>query len=449
MSVGVDLALVSDVRASVSTFGERYLRRIFTEQELADCYSSLDPIPRLAARFAAKEATIKALRVDGPQPNWTSMEVVRDVAGWCDEMRLRGSAADLAAKRGIGRLLVSLSHEQDAAVAVVVATKPAQVQLPAVPGAISRGCAAGPWARPLRIGFVNNMPDAAFEETYRQFAALLQSAPGPVSITCYSIRSVSRAIDVSRTADVAYVDHHEVYRDNPDVLVVTGTEPVARDLRSEPYWDDLSRLLVWAEQSVTTVLLSCLASHAAVLALDGICRQPLTLKRSGVYRQTAQPGHPLVRGLTEPVNLPHSRMNGVSRTRLLEHGYQIALQTEGVADEWTVATRERAGRLLVLLQGHPEYARTALLKEYRRDVRRYIDGARHTLPNVPDGYFDEVGTALLIAFSDRCLRGRVRADDFPYDVAAEHIAASWDQQSSQLFGNWLRDARLRAGLTVR
>jgi len=121
IAVGIDLVSVPEVRQAWHTFGERYLRRVYTSTELVDCRMSADPAPRLAARFAAKEATIKALMVEGAQPPWTSMEVWRHPLGWC-EMRLTGHAARIAEERGIGRLAVSLSHEGNLAAAVVVAT---------------------------------------------------------------------------------------------------------------------------------------------------------------------------------------------------------------------------------------------------------------------------------------------------------------------------------------
>lgn len=123
ISVGIDLVMVSDVRRSLSHFGQRYLQRLFSSREISDCLSDADPAPRLAARFAAKEATIKALKVEGHQPAWTSMEVWRHPAGWPDQMRLTGWAAHIASERGIGKLNLSLGHEADAAIAIVVATK--------------------------------------------------------------------------------------------------------------------------------------------------------------------------------------------------------------------------------------------------------------------------------------------------------------------------------------
>jgi len=120
VAVGVDLADVSEVQRSVDLFGTQYLDRIFTPGEQAQSAESSDPIPHLAARFAAKEATIKVLSVDDAIPPWTSMELKREPSG-DSTLHLTGTAAQLAQERGIDRLLVSLSHEGDMAIAMVVA----------------------------------------------------------------------------------------------------------------------------------------------------------------------------------------------------------------------------------------------------------------------------------------------------------------------------------------
>lgn len=119
--VGIDLTSTTEVRESITRFGHRYLRRVFTDHELMYCGRSADPAPHLAARFAAKEATIKALRAEGWQPPWTSMEVWAGPEGWC-RMRLHGAAEELARQRGVRSLSVSLSHEGELAAAIVVAT---------------------------------------------------------------------------------------------------------------------------------------------------------------------------------------------------------------------------------------------------------------------------------------------------------------------------------------
>ncbi len=118
--MGVDLADVSEVQKSIDHFGNHYLDRLFTPLERAQCAESSDPIPRLAARFAAKEATIKALAIEDLIPPWTSVEVRRQAAGNC-VLHLTGMAARIAGERGIDGLFVSLSHEGGMAIAAVVA----------------------------------------------------------------------------------------------------------------------------------------------------------------------------------------------------------------------------------------------------------------------------------------------------------------------------------------
>ena len=120
VAVGVDLAEVSEVQRSIDLFGTQYLDRIFTPGEQAQSAESSDPTPHLAARFAAKEATIKVLSVDDLIPPWTSMELKREPSGG-STLHLTGTAARFALEKGIDSLLVSLSHEKDMAIAVVVA----------------------------------------------------------------------------------------------------------------------------------------------------------------------------------------------------------------------------------------------------------------------------------------------------------------------------------------
>lgn len=119
--VGADVTAIDQVADSVTRFGARYLERIYTTHEIDSCVGDL-PVraASLAARFAAKEATIKVLRPVGHQPDWRSVEVRRDANGWCT-LALTGHAAALADQAGIADLAVSLTHEGDVAAAVVVA----------------------------------------------------------------------------------------------------------------------------------------------------------------------------------------------------------------------------------------------------------------------------------------------------------------------------------------
>ena len=120
MRVGIDLVQVSQIASSVERFGRRFLDRIFTERELQYCLAdSGASTMRLAARFAAKEAARKVLRVGDEGIAWRSIEVERSPDGWC-ELALHDEAGALARKEGFIAFSVSMSHEADYASAVVI-----------------------------------------------------------------------------------------------------------------------------------------------------------------------------------------------------------------------------------------------------------------------------------------------------------------------------------------
>ena len=121
VAVGVDVVAVDEVQAALAHFGDRYLRRVFTTHEIA-CSSGEGQVRarHLAARFAAKEATMKALGPSDWLPDWRSIEVRQDESGRC-ALRLSGHAAELARQAGLSDFAVSLSHEGNLAAAVVFA----------------------------------------------------------------------------------------------------------------------------------------------------------------------------------------------------------------------------------------------------------------------------------------------------------------------------------------
>jgi holo-[acyl-carrier protein] synthase len=122
LRVGTDLVSIDTVRESIASHAEHYLERVYTQREVSDCRTpqGIDA-ERLAARFAAKEATLKVLRPRDQGIPWNSIEVRRDPSGWV-ELELTGPAAALAAEGGVTELSLSIAHEGDFASAVVVAS---------------------------------------------------------------------------------------------------------------------------------------------------------------------------------------------------------------------------------------------------------------------------------------------------------------------------------------
>jgi holo-[acyl-carrier protein] synthase len=120
VGIGLDAVDLDRFRRALART-PRLAERVFTAGERADAGASADPAPRLAARFAAKEACMKALGVGLGAFSLREVEVVRDRASGRPTLRLHGTAAALAATRGVRDWRVSLTHTRLVAQAVVVA----------------------------------------------------------------------------------------------------------------------------------------------------------------------------------------------------------------------------------------------------------------------------------------------------------------------------------------
>ena len=116
ISVGVDLIEIDRIEATVKRFGERFLQRVYTKNEIDYCRGRG---PQLAARFAAKEAVMKALGTGTRGIGWREVEITRKQTGE-PSITLHGRAFTRAEKLGITRIAVSLTHSRNYAVASVV-----------------------------------------------------------------------------------------------------------------------------------------------------------------------------------------------------------------------------------------------------------------------------------------------------------------------------------------
>lgn len=118
--LGTDLSRISRFERFLLDHKHAVLQRLFTDAELAYCMGKKDPSPHLAARFAAKEAYLKALGLGLRQGlSWHDMEVVRDALG-CPSLVLTGRAAEIFKERGLNSVHLSYSHDGDYAMATVV-----------------------------------------------------------------------------------------------------------------------------------------------------------------------------------------------------------------------------------------------------------------------------------------------------------------------------------------
>lgn len=117
MGIGVDLVNIPRIRAVIDRWQERFLQRVFTEGEIAYCRARRDPVPHFAARFAAKEAGLKALGTGlrfGVR--WRELEV-RRARGEAPVLILSGRSEAIGRSRGGSRMLLALTHEGEYALA--------------------------------------------------------------------------------------------------------------------------------------------------------------------------------------------------------------------------------------------------------------------------------------------------------------------------------------------
>ena len=120
IGTGIDIIEVPRVAATIERFGRRFLDRVFTPAEIRYCDSKQNRAERYAARFAAKEAALKAIGTGWRLGvSWRDVEVGREPSGR-PTVRFSGRAGEFAARLGVKRAAVSLSHTEQQALAQVI-----------------------------------------------------------------------------------------------------------------------------------------------------------------------------------------------------------------------------------------------------------------------------------------------------------------------------------------
>ena len=308
--------------------------------------------------------------------------------------------------------------------------------------AVLSGVHCSPRAASMRrdgigIGIVNNMPDQALEATERQFIGLLAAAAERTSVRVrlFALPGVSRSEAAQRYIAGHYADIAELWNGELDGLIVTGTEPRA-PLAEEPYWPAFTRLVDWAGQNTASTMWSCLAAHAAVLHLDGIDRHAFADKCFGVFQCERIAHHRLMASSPPLIEVPHSRWNDAPERALTACGYGVLVRSPEIGADTFV---KEMGSLFVFLQGHPEYDASTLLREFRRDVGRFLRGERKDYPALPRRYFDRPTVQSLEAFRERALDNRAEElmESFPATSLRDSHVNAWRASAVRLYRNWL------------
>ncbi|MEA3278037.1 MAG: homoserine O-succinyltransferase [Pseudomonadota bacterium] len=294
--------------------------------------------------------------------------------------------------------------------------------------------------RELHIGLLNMMPDAALAATERQFFRLIgQSNPiAQFYVHPFTLEELKRSTNARDHIERYYETFDRVRDEGLDALIITGANVSHPDLADEPFWRPLIEVIDWAAENVTSTLCSCLATHAVLQFRYGQRRYPLPAKRWGVYpHRVVNPAHPLVNDVNTLFDVPHSRFNEIGREQFDASGLHVLAESEDAGVHLAVS---EDGFRLVFFQGHPEYDTVSLLKEYKREVTRFIAGDRDDYPPFPENYIRSKDRAILEEHQYRILAAMDSGRE-PPEVPEARIAAgldnTWHDTAEGVVGNWM------------
>lgn len=290
----------------------------------------------------------------------------------------------------------------------------------------------------IKIGFLNMMPDAALAATERQFLRLIGSND---KVNCYfypfNIDGVTRSQQAQEHIDQFYINYQSLKTMDIDALVITGANVSQPLLQNELFWPNLVEVLGWAKQNVRTTLCSCLATHAAVKVFYDIDRQHLGDKCWGVFEhKVAEEKHLLLRDVETNLYMCHSRYNDIPQSLLEKQNIDVLIDSEQVG----VQLAAESDMSVVYFQGHPEYDDISLLKEYKREIIRYIEGEIKAYPPVPKNYFNSQAIRDIDGYQsqiEHATDNQAALALFPEQELRKLIDDPWRKSASKIFSNWV------------
>jgi len=294
--------------------------------------------------------------------------------------------------------------------------------------------------REMHIGLLNMMPDAALEATERQFFRLVGACNQIVQfhVHPFTIEGMKRSPEAQAHIAKYYESFEQIKRDGLDALIISGANVSHPRLPEEDFWQPLSEVFFWAKENVTSILCSCLATHALIQYCYGIERTRLPAKRWGVFsHKLTDRSHPLVAEINTRFDVPHSRFNEIFQSDMERHGLKVLAVSQEAGVHLAVSPD---GFRIVFFQGHPEYDDISLLKEYKREILRFYRAERDDYPPFPEHYFNDVVQQILVDYEQQVRLAKQsgqRLAEFPESLVLEHIDNTWSDTAKAVFNNWL------------
>ncbi|MDG5786202.1 homoserine O-succinyltransferase [Evansella sp. AB-P1] len=257
--------------------------------------------------------------------------------------------------------------------------------------------------RPLNIVILNLMPEK--EKTEAQLLRLLGNSPLQVNITFLRTTSYEpKNVSSSHLKDF-YTDFDSIKYQKFDGMIITGAPIEHFRFEEVDYWEEITKIMDWAEENVTSTLHICWGAQAALYHHYGIDKFALEQKCSGIFshRIIAKQGIELLRGFDDEFIAPHSRYTDVSIEEIENAEDLTLLAYSAEAGPFLMMSKDRKH---IFATGHLEYDTTTLAEEYIRDCTRGLN------VEVPSYYF-------------------------PNNNPEEKPINRWRSHAHLLFSNWL------------
>ncbi|MHC5225489.1 homoserine O-acetyltransferase MetA [Ignatzschineria sp. LJL83] len=256
--------------------------------------------------------------------------------------------------------------------------------------------------RPLKIAILNLMPLKEVTETQllRMLGnTSLQIDPVFIATESYQPKNTDEAY-----LNAFYRTFDEIKDENFDGFIITGAPVETLPFEEVQYWEELTKIMEWADKNVFSTLYICWGAQAGLYHRYGVPKYDLEEKRFGVFEHDVlEKNVKLLRGFDDSFNAPHSRHTEVRREDIEKHDDLMVLAESDVAGIHIVANRDLRH---VYVMGHGEYDADTLDREYRRDVDKGDEIA------IPENYY----------------KGN-NPDNGPH--------VTWRSHGNMLFANWL------------
>lgn len=256
--------------------------------------------------------------------------------------------------------------------------------------------------RPLNIAILNLMPEK--EKTELQLLRLLGNTPLQVNVTFLNT-ATHKSKNISRShLDAFYETFEEVKNRRFDGMIITGAPIEHLQFEDVNYWEELTEIMEWTKENVTSVFHICWGAQAALYHHYGIDKFALPEKCSGIFSHTISDSTVrLIRGFSDLYNAPHSRYTSVNVEEIEAHPDLILLSKSEEVGAFIVMSKDEKH---IMITGHLEYDACTLADEYSRDVAKGLE------INIPANYF-------------------------PHDDPTQTPLNTWRSHTYLLFSNWL------------